>query len=176
MASVIVKNYANAIFDIAKNKDKVVCFKDELTLVKQVYLDNKDLVNVMLHPEVIKESKKNIIGQIFKVDKDLLSFLKVLVENDRFAHLIDICDEYVKLANNDLNIESVVVETAIKLDEKQINNIKSMLEKRLNKTIELNEVIKPSCLAGIRIVLKDEVLDNTIDTKLNKMRSSISNN
>lgn len=174
MASIVARNYADAIFAIAQKNSKIESFKSELNQVKKIFLSSEDLKKIVEHPDVLIDDKLTIIEKVFKADKDIVSFLKVLVENNRFSNLVSIVDEYEKLSNEALGIEVVKVTSAIKLTDEQLENIKNVLTKRLDKKVELREVIDPSCLAGIRIILKDEILDNTIDTKIKNIKNMIS--
>ena len=174
MASIVARNYADAIFAIAQKNSKIESFKSELNDAKEIFVSSKDLIKVLSHPDVLKEDKLAIIEKVFIKDKDIVSFIKILVENDRFSYLVEIVDEFEKLSNDALGIEIVEVVSAVKLTDNEVISIKEMLDKRLNKKVELKEVVDPSCLAGIRIILKDEILDNTIDTKIKNMKSMIS--
>ncbi|NLC96023.1 MAG: ATP synthase F1 subunit delta [Erysipelotrichaceae bacterium] len=174
MASLIAKNYAKALFNIAVKDSSVESFKSELKDIKELYLENDDLSKVIAHPDVLKKDKISIIEKIFNYENDLMYFLKVLVDNDRFSYLPEISDVFEELSNEYLGIEIVKVTSAIKLNKEDFNSIKQLVEKKINKKVELQEIIDPSCLAGVRIILKDEVLDNTIDTKINNMKHMLS--
>ena len=60
MASIVARNYADAIFAIAQKNSKIESFKSELNDAKEIFVSSKDLIKVISHPDVLKEDKKHL--------------------------------------------------------------------------------------------------------------------
>lgn len=62
------------------------------------------------------------------------------------------------------------VRSAKKLGDAEISRLKSMLEKKLSKTVELKIQEDPDLLAGLRIKINDMVLDNTARSRMDNLK------
>ena len=175
MAGIIAKNYAEALFSIAVEEDKLELYKKELQEIKECIEENKELLKLMKHPGVMKSDKKEILRKIFKCEELIQNFLEILVDKGRFNYLGDICSEFLLEANKALNIEMAEVTSATKLTEDELEGIRTLLQKRFNKTIELIEKIDQSCIAGVRVKIKDKVLDNTVAGRLRAIKEAAIN-
>ncbi len=63
--------------------------------------------------------------------------------------------------------------SASKLGEDQLSRLKEMLEKKLNKTLELEVQVDSSLIAGIKVQANDLVMDNTVIAKIDAMKEAI---
>lgn len=174
MASLVAVNYSEALFELAKEENKLEQFKKDLSAMDDVLCSSEELKQVLKHPKVEKNDKKNILEQIFKdVDPYVINFAKLLIDKNRFAHFHEIRKCYDHSYNEYNNIEVAYVQSAKELDEKQIKAIKDMLEKKTNKAIEIKTKVNEDLLAGIRIKIKDEILDNSAAARLEKMKENV---
>lgn len=171
--SLAAKNYGDALYQLSLKENSLELFKVELKEINEVYRNSHELKGILSHPDISKKDKKVILDKLFKVNKNILIFLKVLIDNNRFNLLEDIVADFNGRANEYLKIEECKVISAVKLNEEELGSIKLLLEEKLNKSVEIKEIIDHDLIAGIRIVLKDEIIDNSIETKLNKLKNKI---
>ena len=69
----IAKRYAEAIYKVAKEKNKVKEIYDILNSLMELYMNDSDFRNFMLHPLIEKDEKKNFIGKVFNdIDEESL--------------------------------------------------------------------------------------------------------
>ena len=97
----------------------------------------------------------------------------MLNEHNELSHLDKISDAYEACYRKRHRIEIVKVTSASKLDEDQLSRLKEMLEKKLNKTLELEVQVDPSLIADIKVQASDLVMDNTLVAKINAMKEAI---
>lgn len=174
MASLVAVNYSEALFELAKEENKLEQLKKDLSAMDDVLCSSEELKQVLKHPKVEKNDKKNILEQIFKdVDPYVINFAKLLIDKNRFAHFHEIRKCYDNSYNEYNNIEVAYVQSAKELDEKQIKAIKDMLEKKTNRAIEIKTKVNEDLLAGVRIKIKDEILDNSAAARLEKMKENV---
>ena len=105
MATSVGIQYANALFEIAKEENQVKEYREELNVSKEVLIDNKNVYKTLIHPKVTIEERKEIINNTFKeyVAKNFLHFLYVLIDNNRLSDLPDIVDAFEKLYQDSEN-------------------------------------------------------------------------
>lgn len=63
--SVVSKRYAKALFDLAKENNKIDAYQQELEVIGQVVLENKGLYMIMNHPKFSDTEKKQLLQNTF---------------------------------------------------------------------------------------------------------------
>lgn len=159
--------YAKSLYEI--HPDKKLCF-DEFKTFMNFY---DELSPVIKSPGIKKIEKHEIIKNSFKSFSDeFIYFIYVVIDNDRFNNLDEIYDEFIKYYNKENNIALCDCYTKNKLTTKELKEITTFLEKELEKTIELNEIVD-SNTSGIKIVCENKTIDYTVEARINNMRLSI---
>ena len=92
---------------------------------------------------------------------------------DRIYCLDEILDAYVQMADEKLGIVRAVVSSARPLDEKQMEQIRTALEKKMGRTVILTNRTDPSLIAGIKVTVGNRVTDITMATKIETMRNAL---
>lgn len=171
----ISKNYAEALFNIALKDNSLKNYKFQLNEIVSIYLSDKELQDVLSHPKISKIDKKEIINKIFSNNyiSNITSFLNVLVDNNRFNFINYISEYFNVLVNNKLNIKKANIISAISLDEIQTNSIKKLIENRFNCELEFNFDVDSSLIAGIKVIVDGEVIDNSLSKNFNDLKNSL---
>ena len=167
--------YAQALFELAKDSKQEMEWMEELKQVAQVIILLPELSQILAHPSISRVKKKEIIQTAFesKIDTTVFRFLLVLNEHNELSHLDKISDAYEECYRKKHKIEIVKITSASKLDEDQLSRLKEMLEKKLDKTLELEVQVDPSLIAGIKVQANDLVMDNTVVAKIDAMKEAI---
>ena len=166
------RRYALALYEVAKEKDKVDEYINDLREICDLIENNKDFYEVVKHPQISTKNKKRTFINIFKgkIDEELLSFLLILIEKDRILYLREKLNEMEKIDFERKNILSAVVKTAVPLLESEISNLQEKLEKQYNKKIIMTTEIDKSLLGGVYVRVGNDVIDGTIKSKLEEMK------
>ncbi|OGY26172.1 MAG: hypothetical protein A2Z24_00875 [Candidatus Woykebacteria bacterium RBG_16_44_10] len=83
---------------------------------------------------------------------------------------LGIIKSYLALIKRHLQNNTVVIETAEKLDQKKVATIQTHFAKKLDKKLEARIVQNPNIFAGLRITLGDNQWDYSAKGKLNQIR------
>ena len=128
-------------------------------------------------PKLKISEKVKLIDDIFrkKINESILKLLYVLAENKDFKYFSSIYNSYKLMVYDSLQIEIAEIITAVKLDQKSINNIKSKLENSINKKIEVSTSVDPALIAGFVAKIGDRILDASAKSSLIKMDRMIKN-
>ena len=166
------RRYALALYEVAKEKDKVDEYINDLREICDLIENNKEFYEVVKHPQISTKNKKRTFINIFKgkIDEELLSFLLILIEKDRILYLREKLNEMEKIDLERKNILSAVVKTAVPLLESEISNLQEKLEKQYNKKIIMTTEIDKSLLGGVYVRVGNDVIDGTIKSKLEEMK------
>lgn len=177
MASVVAQSYADALFSIALEEGKLGLYKEQLCDIQTQLQEHPDFMRVLTHPKIAKDEKKEVLANVFEKDIEhtVCNFLKLLIDKGRFQNLSDITKEFVKRYNKENNIVVAMVKSAKALQDKEIDRLQSMLEKKLNKKVEMRLFVDEDLIAGIRIKIGDQVLDNTAKNRMDALKSLVQN-
>lgn len=177
MASVINQTYGSALFDLAKECNAIEEVNQAYTFVVSTLRTQPDYLTILNSPQLGKDHKKNSLESVFGNDipKILLHFMKLLIDKNRFNYLFDIQNAFVEYYNEMHNIEIATLYSAKPLSSEEELKVVKMLEEKTKKTIKLVCKIDETLIAGLRIKVKDQVLDNTVLTRLQNLKKQVSN-
>lgn len=175
--SKLAATYADALFEIAKEENIMDEIMRQTARVRTAFADTPELGKILNTPTVTKEEKTGLVDKIFSgnVNKNLLNFMKVMVERKDTLELIDSFKEYEKLYNKYHNIEKAVAITAIPLSEELSGRLTAKLEQVTGKKIILTNKVDPDCLGGVILEFADKQYNDSIANKLASLRSQLKN-
>lgn len=132
MAKLISKTYGEALYELAIEENKVDVLFEEVTDVREVFLDNDDFMKFMNNPNVTKEEKLNVLENSFKgrVSDDMTGFLELVADKGRFGDILSIFDFFIAAVKEQKHIGTAYVTTAMSMSEIQ----KSQLVNKLLET------------------------------------------
>lgn len=170
----LFSRYANALFSIALEENKVELYRNEVKVLKNIILENDEILHLLSSCFLQKEEKEKVIDDVFKKQTiHIINFIKVIVNNKRTNCLIKIFDEFIKTCNENLNVKEGIIYSTAKLDAKQVKEIEKALENRLGSQVELINLIDERLIGGVKVVIEDKIFDGSIKNKLEKLKSSL---
>lgn len=166
------KRYALALYKIAEEKGKVDEYIQVIEQICDIIDNDKGLHQIVEHPQISTSEKKRIFDKIFKgkIDDEILSFLKLLIEKGRILYLREKLNQMKKIRLNKLNTVEGVVKSVVPLTDDEYNRLLEKLEKKFKKHILLNRQIDESLIGGLYVKVENEVIDGSIKTKYEDMR------
>ncbi len=60
--------------------------------------------------------------------------------------------------------------TAAPITPAQLDRLRASLAKSYGRDLEINQVIDPSIIGGIRVQIGDDVIDGSVSTRINDLR------
>ncbi len=175
MARLVEQGYSQALFELAIEQDCLEQIQSEYLEVVEVLKLSDDLHKVLKSPMLSKEEKKALLNKVFEglEGQYLKYFLCILIDKNRFNQIYAIYQDFKAKYNDYHNIELAYLTSARKLDDDQVLKIKQMLEKQLEKQVELICYVDEKLIAGMRLQVKDEVMDNSIFTRMRNMKQTV---
>ncbi len=176
MGRVAANAYGEALMEVAKDKGNMQDMLDEAVALKDVLNKNGDFVTLLNSPKVESEEKKVILKNVFesRCSDEILSFLLLLIDKNRFVYVKDILDYFIARAKESLGMGTAYVTTAEALSQEDKDRVKArLLATTRYKDIEVIYDIDESLIAGVKVRIKDRVIDNTIRNKLDIMEKGL---
>jgi F-type H+-transporting ATPase subunit delta len=160
---------------LAKEKKMMQILKADIEKVYDTCKHSAELVQLLESPVVPILKKAELITKIFKpeVNHYTLRFLLLILQNNREEYIPGICHNFLGQIRKDQNIKSAKLVTAIEIDAKTINKIKTLLEKELKSTVELKSKVDPKIIGGLILRIDDKQYDASVITQLGKVKKSL---
>lgn len=173
--AVVAKRYADALFQLANEKNHSETLMNELQIVKDLFKENEKLIEILNHPQISANDKQKIIDETFgSFDKDVVHTLKLLVTRHRIGNIVEIIDQVADVYNEASGIAVATVYSARELSNSEQEDIAVSFKKQLQKKeIKINNIIDPSVLGGLKIRVGNTIYDGTISSKLNQIKHNI---
>lgn len=166
--------YANALFELASEDEKQE-FLNNLEVVCKTVIQDEEVFKVFEHPQIASIKKKEIILNVFKnkVSDVFTNFLLVIIDHKRINELNNIKDAYKQILDNYLKVLDAFVYSKYPLTDIQKKDLTRVLKEHYQKEIRITEFLDDSLLAGIKVVVGNEVIDGTALTKMNKLKDML---
>jgi ATP synthase F1 delta subunit len=166
--------YAEALFDVAKDKGKLDAIRDELGQFADALEGDRDLQVFFFSPyfstaEKVEGLKRAVSG----ADQELLNFLELLIEKGRMAEVFRIRRELDELWKHENRRIDVTVTSAVELDPAVVEKVGEEIERQTGQKVELASRVDSEILGGIVLQVGNKVLDASIRARLEKLRKSV---
>lgn len=177
LANQLAVKYAQAIFELAAEKQLLDQVEAELTMVETQIKTYSDLATLIYHPQVLPKAKKETITKLFgnEVADFVLKFLLLLVDKRRESILPGIIREYIKLANSARHIVEAEVTTAMPLEPQQEEALIAKLALVTGKKIVLKAQIDTAIIGGVIVKIGDKLIDGSVARQLEMLKNTLLN-
>lgn len=176
MAKLVTKTYADALFQLAVEENKVDELFTEVKGLIELLESNQDLSKIMKHPKVNKEEKLKTINEIFsgRISGELCGLLNQIVTNNRYEEIDGILECFIDEIKEYKKIGVAYVTTPAALTDA----LKAQIEQKLLDTtqyveMEMHYSIDESLIGGMQIRIGDRVVDSSISTKIKELAKEL---
>lgn len=169
--------YGEALYSLAREERLSKAILAELKSLDSSFTQQPDFARLLSAPNLSKEERCDIVDRCFrgKVHPYVLNFLKILTEKGYVRHFSDCCKAYRRKFNADNGILPVTAVTAVALTGDQSEKLTKKLASITGKQIELTNKLDPNCLGGVRLDYDGKSVDDTVQHRLNSIRSLLKN-
>ena len=176
MAKLIAGTYGDALFELAVEQNLTDSLMQEIDFLQTVLKENSDFEKILMHPEIPKQKKLQLIENVFKgrISDVLTGFLRIVVTKGRYENLPDIFAYFIARVKEYKKIGVAQVVSAIPLRDEQKQKIEQkLLETTHYETMEIDYKVEESSIGGLMIRIGDRVVDSTIRSKLSALTGSL---
>jgi F-type H+-transporting ATPase subunit delta len=169
----IARPYAEALYKAsAADLASVATWVDELAAIAA----NPQLQQFDNNPKVTVEQVFDVVAGVAKskLNDAAKNFLRTVIENGRLFALPEIAAQFRVLKNAQGGSSDAVVYSAFAIDGAALSELKTTLEKRFGRKLNLSVELQPELIGGIRVVVGDEVLDASVKARLEQMKVALS--
>lgn len=167
----LARRYAVAISSLAEERGVAERVGENLRQIADALGGEGRIHDFFVAPVIGRPEKERVLSEAFgdRVDPVALHSLLLLVRKRREPLLAAVVDEYIALQRRKRGAETLVLESARKLDRGEYDSLIKNLERIYAKKFEVTERIDPALIGGLRIVIGDRRIDASIAGRLDNL-------
>ena len=166
--------YAEALFDVAKEKGKLDAIRDELGQFVDALDGNRELQVFFFSPYFSSAEKvAGLKRAVSDADAELLNFLELLIEKQRMPEIFRIRRQLDELWKQENRRIDVTVTSAVTLEPAVVEKVGEEIERQTGQKVDLSSRVDAEILGGIVLQVGNKVLDASIRSRLEKLRKSV---
>ena len=170
----VASRYGLALYSLAMDKNKILDWQKEVKELTSVLKENTDFIMVLGSSFISLKERLEMVDKSFVgVDEEIIALIKVVMENNRMHMILDIFESFNSYCNEYRGVCEGLVYSTLKLDQKVINQIEKKISKIEHHKVELRNVIDPTLIGGVRVVIHDRIYDGSIKHHLEMMKKDL---
>ena len=177
--SKIAARYAKSLLDLASEKGVLEEVHADMQLFNRIGESNRDFALMLGNPIIHHDKKLSILQKLFggRIHSVTEAIFDIITKKHREALLPGIAKEFHKQYNALKGVESAEVITSFKLPEELRNRFEQLVKETSGKnTVELKEKVDPELIGGYILRIQDRQIDESLKSKLNKLKLEFSKN
>lgn len=173
--SAVAKRYALALFQLASEKQSIDALQEELDVVETVFAQNDDLIEVLTHPKISTNRKKDLVRQTFStLTETVQNTLLLLLDRHRIQVVGEITREYRALANEARGVAAATVYSVKALSSDEERAISETFAPKVGKhSLYISNVIDKSLIGGVKLRIGNRIYDGSISGKLESVHREL---
>ena len=171
----ISRDYAVALFDIAKESSEEETVYRDLEKVNKVFSEFPEYTEMLSAPSIPLQKRLAAVNGAFGkiVCEKVLSFIGILCKNSKIKTFSDCFREFEDLYSTDTKTVSAEVFSAVPLSEEQKNKLCKKLEKITGKTVVLDCKIDEKLIGGVTVKVDGKIIDGSVQRRLDDIKEVI---
>ncbi len=171
----VARRYAQALFDLARDKGQIEQVDGEFSMVVNLIESNRQLKAVMDDVLIAPDVKRGLVEKLLtgKVSPMFMNFLTLVVRKRRESYLAQMYRAFLDLANEARGVVEVEVRSAVQLPDETLQRLEGKLVSRLGKRVKFSTQVAPELLGGLVVRVGDELMDGSVKTRLHRMHDRL---
>jgi F-type H+-transporting ATPase subunit delta len=168
--------YAQALFELAKDRSEVSTVEADLRSLKSMLAESRDLRALIASPAFDAETKGQGLAAVSDAAQfagTTKKFLGLLAANRRAAALSSAIAAFERLAAADRGAISAEVVTALPLTPAQSDALKSALRAAVGKDPEIEARVDPAILGGVKVRVGSRLFDASVKSRLDSLKFAL---
>jgi len=173
MSTVQINAYVAAMFEIASANEAVSVVEDDMFRLARAIESNEQLRAALNDTSLPADRRQKIVEQLLggKAHNVTVQLVSLLVGTGHVSLLPQVADALVKRASSSKQMEVAEVRSAVALTDSQKARLAEALGKVAGKPVNLKVVVDPSVIGGLVATIGDEVIDDTVRTRLDQVKA-----
>ncbi len=170
----VAGRYATALFDLANEAGALEAVEGELTALMASINAAPDFQDFLKSPVYDRADQINALTALAtKAGFGALTtnFLKLVATNRRLFALPGMISAFASLAAAHRGEVSAEAVSAAAMNEDQVKALRLEIESMVGKAVNLETNVDPDLLGGLIVKIGSQMIDSSLRTKLNRLRT-----
>jgi F-type H+-transporting ATPase subunit delta len=170
-----IDGYAKGLLEVAKAEGTLDEVEDELFRFARSYEASDELRNTLSDDQIPPARRQAIVEDLLggKATPTTVQLISMVVGSGHSKDLPAIVDRMVQRAAASKDMEVAEVRSAVALTTEQEERLSAALANATGKNVNLKVVVDPSVLGGLVATVGDTVIDGTVRTRLDQLKSRL---
>ena len=172
--SVVDRVYANALFEAARDQNKLEPVGEQLAQLVEAEGKVPELRELLRNPQLDPRARRAALDDVLAGSDDLLrNFLLVLADKGRAGQLEEIAAEFERLVAEAEGVVHAQLTTAVQLSEKDAGKLLQQIEQASGRKVEATRAVDPYLIGGIVLQVGSHRLDASVRGRLDRLRRQL---
>jgi F-type H+-transporting ATPase subunit delta len=168
------RTYARALYEAAKDADRVAPVREELADFVEMQRQVPELRELLRNPQLDHRLKRSALEELLGGEEELVrNFLLVLVDKNRAGEVEDVVEEFERLAAREEGILDVELTTAVELSDEEARGVIQQIEQSSGRRVEATRRVDDDLIGGIVLQVGSLRLDGSVRGRLNRLRQEL---
>jgi F-type H+-transporting ATPase subunit delta len=166
--------YARALYEAAKDQDKLDAVREELGDFVEAQRQVPELRELLRNPQLDQRLKASALEELLGGDEELVrNFLLLLAEKNRAGEIDEIAREFDRLVAEAEGILDVELTTAVELSDEETREVITQIEKASGRKVEATQRVDPDLIGGLVLQAGSLRLDASVRGRLDRLRQEL---
>jgi len=172
--SVVDRVYANALFEAARDQNKLEPVGEQLAQLVEAEGKVPELRELLRNPQLDPRARRAALDDVLAGSEDLLrNFLLVLADKGRAGQLEEIAKEFERLVAEHEGIVHAELTTAVELSDDEAGKLLQQIEHASGRKVEASRSVDPDLIGGIVLQVGSHRLDASVRGRLERLRRQL---
>lgn len=170
-----ITGYAEALLAVARADGNTDTVKGELVAVANAVDSNEELRSSLANNLLPSATRNQILDDVLggKVSDTARGLAAMIVGAGKGAQFGEIVQAFVAASASSAGKSVATVRSAVALSDDQQSRLAAALKQKMGNDVEVQVVVDPTVVGGAVTTIGDTVIDGSLRTRLNKMRSTL---
>jgi F-type H+-transporting ATPase subunit delta len=170
-----IDGYARALFEIARAEGTLDEVEDELFRFARSYESSDELRNALTDEHIPPAKRSAIVEDLLggRATPTTTQLVSMVVGSGRSRDLPAIIDRLVSRASSAKNLAVAEVRSAVLLSDDQQTRLAAALANATGHEVNLKVIVDPSVLGGLVATVGDTVIDGSVRTRIEQLKSRL---
>lgn len=166
------KDLVRLYVDDLYNKESFLEFRSTIKTIKK----NKELYQFLVSDYYSFETKEKLFKNVFigQISNEIIDFFLHIIEENKIGEIDDLYEQIASAIVTQENMLDISIFSSDRLSSEEIEKVRDIYEKKYNaKNSRIKTKVDKSLIGGMKIIVGDDVYDNTIKNKLERLKENI---
>ena len=168
------REYGDGLYELAREEHLLEEIHGQLMEIARLIEEQPQFKQLLCSRAIERDARIRVVQHTFngRMHPYLVSFLRLLVDRERFFAFEDCVKWFHNRFIDELGITEAYVTTAVELSEGWQEALRTRLREISGKKVDLKLKVDPSLIGGVRVEMEGRRYDNTIQNRLDRLKQN----